>query len=158
MDDTSNLTSDEIVKATWLRAVEWSKWPIFVAQPLLPALFAFYPIWIVCGGVVVATWFWLPVRYSFMSYRLAFYAALWVRLKWPMLLGFGIYTLWRHEWYRAIAVWFSPLIAMILVVFVPSGLIGVIQKRFWNQIGFDPENVEYNTVMDNLKMTARSFR
>jgi hypothetical protein len=158
MNDLSDLTSDEIVKATWLRAVEWSKWPTFVAQPLLPLLFTFYPVWAVCVGVIVATWLWLLFRYRFVSYRLASYAAVWVRLKWPMILVFGIYALWHHQWYRGIAICISHLITMALVPFSPPGQIGVLQKRFMSSVGFDPENVEYNTVMDNLKMTARSFR
>ena len=81
-----SFTADEIMRVSWLRAVEWLKWPSFVLQPLLPILYFSVPWRLVLAAVVLANVVWLFVRYRFVSYTLATLGCLFVRLKWPTML------------------------------------------------------------------------
>jgi hypothetical protein len=153
--DTVELTSDEITVATWLRAIEWSKWPTFLSQPLLPFLFAVFSPWRVCVAVVLATWFWLPFRYSFASYRLATIGCLWVRLKWPAIAVMTGYQIYHSNWYLAGATVLSPLITMALSPLSGTSQIGLIQHNLMRNVGFDPSDSVKNDFLDSLKVMGR---
>jgi hypothetical protein len=134
----STFSRDEFVQASWLRSVEWQKWPVFMSQPLIPVLIAFFPIWQVACGIVIAGWLWLLVRNRYINYQLMQFGALWVRLKWPVIavmsLYFGVHRVWDHM----ILSMLTPLATLPLSMLVPPGQTGLIQKKLWENVGFDP--------------------
>jgi hypothetical protein len=136
-----NFTPDEIMRVSWLRAVEWLKWPSFVVQPLLPILYFFAPYRLILVAVLLANVVWLCVRYRFVSYTLATLGCLFVRLKWPIMLVCGVYFLWRQEYVLTILTALTPIVATgISAPFV--GKIGIVQQRFLAQLSVTPSVLE----------------
>jgi hypothetical protein len=60
-------TDEEIQRWLHLRAIEWSGFPSFLSQIIVPILFIFYPWWLVVLGVVLVGLAWCVVRYWFIS-------------------------------------------------------------------------------------------
>jgi hypothetical protein len=150
--NTDNLTSDEIIRATWLRAVEWVQWPAFVSQPLLPILAIFVSPWKIFVGIVVCGYLWMLVRYRFVSYQLAVAGCLWVRLKWPVGLVMTIYFIIERRWTEAVFSICNPLVVLAAMGLIrPTGQFGLVQKSFWKQIGFDPDATSLNEILDKMK-------
>lgn len=124
---------EEIIRLSWLRAVEWLSWPAFVSQPVLPILYLFWPWYYVIAWVALADLMWRFVRYRFVSYTLATVGCLFVRLKWPVMLVFSIYFGVRHEYLLAVLTLCSPLVAIAMVV-LSAGLVGVVQRQIVVQL------------------------
>ena len=155
MFDSSNLTSGELVRASWLRSVEWSKWPIFISQPLIPILLLFFPITKIAIALLITGYVWIFVRTHFVSFRLATLGCFLVRLKWPVMIGMGAYFGWHHNWKLSLLSLCSPLVVMILSALVPSTNILPLQHRMYAEVGFDPEATELNDLMDTMKLSVR---
>lgn len=153
--DGSGLTSEELVRATWLRSVEWSKWPIFISQPLLPILL----LW--CRPVVIGAWIlalaylWIPIRSKFVSFKLATAGAFWVRLKWPVVLIMTVYFGLHHNWKLTLLSLFSPVVVLLVSALVVPGKIGLLQRQMYRELDFDPEEVQLNSLMDEMKLATR---
>jgi hypothetical protein len=119
-------------KSKWcmLRAIEWARLPIFVAQSIAPiALLVYNPAY-VAAAVVVASWLWIPIRMSFVSLWLASYSSLLVSLKWPISLGCGVYLAVQGNYLSAVFAACWPFVTLVLSSFVPGAPIGVLQQRF----------------------------
>ncbi len=68
---------------SWLRAVEWGRWPLFISQPIAPVLLVFVPWTYVLVGAVAANLLWaFFVRYNFVSPPLASLAVVLAKPKW----------------------------------------------------------------------------
>jgi hypothetical protein len=152
---TDDMTSDEIVRASWLRSMELIKWPAFICQPLLPIGFFFWGPLYTLGTVIVASWAWVAIRQALIKHRLAVVGCLWVKLKWLSMVVMGIVCLLHREFLLAGLTAATPLFAMMLTAVTPGTDILPVQKELWRQVGFEPENVEYNERMDELKMFVR---
>jgi hypothetical protein len=131
-------TPEQTMRLAWLRAAEWLSWPAFISQPLLPILYLFWPWYYVIAWVALANVMWRSVRYRFLSYTLAAAGCLFVRLKWPVMLVFGIYFAVHHEYLLTVLTLCSPLVAMAMVVLSP-GMIGVVQRRIVQQLMFESD-------------------
>ena len=153
---TDNLTSDEIVRATWLRAVEWVQWPAFVSQPILPILALFFTPWKIFVGLIICGYLWMFIRYQIASYRIATAGCLFVRLKWLSCPAVAVYFLINRRWIEAVFSLCSPIVAQLAMLFIhPTGQIGRVQKMFFKELGFDPEATAVNETMDRMKMMMR---
>ena len=129
----ANYTNDEIEKWLFLRAVEWTAWPTFVSQPLIPVLIAVFSILPVLAGLLAADLLWRFVRYSFISPTLAKIGALFtVFLKWPSAIGSAIYLLAHQNYVLAVVAALWPLLAGLVnaPVSLVAGLLG-----FPNEVG-----------------------
>jgi hypothetical protein len=51
-------SDEENIRWSWLRAVEWLEWPLFISQPVVPILLYFYRWPAVLGGVVAVAFLW----------------------------------------------------------------------------------------------------
>src|SRR6266404_1826922 len=51
-------SGEDNLRWSWLRAVEWGRWPIFLSQPLAPVLLIWWPWHIVVVTVFVANCLW----------------------------------------------------------------------------------------------------
>jgi len=119
-------------KSRWclLRAIEWSRWPLFVTQPLVPMALVFIPWPAVIGLVLALTWLWAIVRYRFSSLMWAELGAGFVRLKWPSAIIAAVILVVREKFDSAIIAALWPLITLLLSVLVPKAQIGVIERAF----------------------------
>jgi hypothetical protein len=82
MWNPSQHSNDDNVRWSWLRAVEWIQWPLFMSQPVVPVLLYFYRWPVVVGGVVVITFLWRAVIVPFwVAPSLADVGVLFVKLK-----------------------------------------------------------------------------
>lgn len=90
--DCTTRTNAELERWIQLRAIEWSGWPTFISQPILPVLLIFYPWHIVLIGLLCVDFVWQIIQHAFVSLRLAKISCLLVVwLKWPATLGSSIY-------------------------------------------------------------------
>lgn len=130
-------TDDENVRWSWLGAVEWGAWPIFMSQPVAPLALIFFPWWSVIFIMTALNVVWaLFISHRIVIPALAFWGAIIVRLKW-IACPVAAYLLW-HKGMKGIALMalFWPLV--ILVVPHGSTQIGVIQKMFMRCLGYEP--------------------
>jgi hypothetical protein len=66
---------------SWLRAVEWIGWPLFMSQPIVPVLLYFYEGWILLSVFLLTLLCRVTVLQWFVSVRLADIGPLFVLLK-----------------------------------------------------------------------------
>ena len=139
-DDTNILWS-------WIRAIEWINWPIFVTQPIMPVLLYLYPMsWdkLVIGLIILNVAWHVSVPKRFVSVHLADFGSVFVHLKW-ISCPTGAYLIWGYGHpYHAIAALLWPIAVLVIqtAVNVPLGLlfrttdIGPIQDRFMLRLGY----------------------
>jgi len=134
-EDLLDLLDEEKQKWCILRAIEWGKWPLFIAQPIVPILLVFLPWWQVVGGVLALSWLWLLVRYSVVNITLVRFGAYFVvLLKWPVSIGAGIYlcVLGRY-WLAALAaLW--PIVTLFLLFVTPPTQIGKVEQAIVSRL------------------------
>ena len=130
---------EEIMRWCWLRGIEWGRWPLFVAQPIVPVPFIFFSWWKITIAVVVLTWLWTLIRYRYVSISLADLGYLIAHLKWPLSVGVGIYFLAKGHYLLAALSIFWPIITLILQLITPRIQIGKMQERFLNELGYTCE-------------------
>jgi len=127
-------SDEENVRWSWLRAVEWTSWPAFVSQPIMPVFLWLSPTqW---GGLVLAlvalNFLWqFCISSKRVSVTLASLGCLFVRLKW-IACPVAAYFLWHSDFpYQALAALLWPVavyvIAPIRIVRID---IGSLQERF----------------------------
>lgn len=132
----SGFSDEENLRACWLRAVEWGKWPAFISQPLIPLLYIFYPVQWVLLSVIVANILWAFVRYRFTSLAAATWGALFVRLKWLTIPTTTAYFLFYGRYWVALLALTVPLYAAVLGIFTGSFKIGISQQKFMAELGY----------------------
>jgi hypothetical protein len=153
MWNPSEHSNDENVLWSWLRAVEWTYWPLFMSQPVVPALFYFYRWWVILGTLVVVTFLWrVGVVPLWVAPNLAYAGPLFVKLKFitaPVMA----YMLWQRDTKPlAVAALLWPILGPLIVQWImilPAALlsltslgkasdVGPLQTRFLAAIGFQP--------------------
>ena len=127
----------EIQRWLYVRAVEWTAWPAFITQPVVPILTIFFPLYKVLLAVFLLGIIWCAVRYSFVSPRLAQIAASFVLLKWPASLGSAIYLYAHRNYLSGTIALFWPLLAGLIGI---PGKIGVVELALAKKIGYVDAN------------------
>jgi hypothetical protein len=138
-----------------LRGIEWSGWPLFMSQPIVPVLLYFYDWYWVLIGVFLVTLLWrVTVLQWFVSVRLVSIGPLFVLLKFLTcpLMAFLIWRQGHHLVALLALLW--PFAGMILSgslltiihgflgLFIPvlsperTIHVGPIQNRFMNALGY----------------------
>jgi hypothetical protein len=143
--DLSQYSEPELQRWLHLRAIEWCAWPVFLSQPLLPALLvAFSPVPLLIA-VVAAEFLWRFVRYSFVSPRLASAGAtFFVTAKWPLAIGATICLVLQHRYSVAALAIVWPLVAslasvpatLIAALFGRHTLVGAVELELAKRIGY----------------------
>lgn len=137
MWNPSEHTDQENLRWSWLRAVEWGSWPIFISQPLAPIAFLYFPWWSVILAILALNLVWsLFVRYRIVIPSLAYWGVIFVKLKW--ISGpISAFFLWSNGLHGiALLSLFWPIV-LFLVPHLPTQ-IGIIQKMFMKCLGYDP--------------------
>jgi hypothetical protein len=143
--ELSQYSEPELQRWLHLRAIEWCAWPVFLSQPLVPALLvAFSPIPVLVA-VVLAELLWRFVRYSFVSPRLASVGATFVvTAKWPLAIGATICLVLQHRYSVAVLAIVWPLVAslasvpatLIAALFGRHTLVGAVELELAKRIGY----------------------
>lgn len=120
-------TDEEKERWTLLRAIEWGKWPLFVAQPFAPLLLVILPWWVVIAALVAATWLWSAVRYRLVSVGLLRFGSYFVHLKWPVCIAAAIYFISAEDYVLAAMAGLWPVVTLVLMLLTPPTMIVVIQ-------------------------------
>jgi len=127
---------DENLRFCWLRAVEWGNWPAFVSQPVVPIALLFWPWKSVVFTTAILNILWvLFIRYRIVIVPLAYWGALFVRLKWIAcpLAAFFLYR--RGQTGVAVLALLWPVAVMIFgPMLAPK--IGIIQEMFMQRLGY----------------------
>lgn len=145
-------STDENVRWSWLRAVEWIGWPLFLSQPIVPVLLYFFPWYWICGAVIAVTIVWRAAVVPFLvAPRLADIGPPFVTCKFitaPLMA----YFLWRRgDTAIALIAFLWPFLGVILaqwLMAIPIALlnltalgngsaIGRVQTRFLSAIGLE---------------------
>jgi hypothetical protein len=146
-------SNEENVRWSWLRAVEWIGWPLFLSQPVVPVSLYFYSWPVVIGAVVVIAFAWRAVIVPFwVAPSLAAIGPLFVPLKFisaPVMA----YLIWqRGDTPIALMALVWPFLGPVVaqwVLILPTALmeltplgkasqIGLVQTRFLAAMGFRP--------------------
>lgn len=136
IDDLRQQPDDYQLKYCWARAVEWKMWPAFIAQPIIPVLYIFYPWKIVLLLVLVANFTWnLLLCTAVISLSLAGVGMLWSKLKWLTMVIACVFFAWHRSWLLAILSILTPLIAPLVGVITVRRPVGLIQEFFMLQLG-----------------------
>jgi len=154
MWNSSGHSNDENVRWSWLRAVEWLSWPLFMSQPAVPVLLYYYPWPAVLGTVVVVAFLWRAIVVPFwVAPRLAAFGPMFVMLKFLAAPVMAV-LLWQRGdtpvalvallWPVAgptFAQWFMilPTALLSLTPLGEASQIGPVQTRFLLAIGFQLE-------------------
>ena len=130
-------TDEENLKWSWLRAVEWGRWPIFVSQIYAPIMLLFLTWPAVIIAVVLSNILWaILIRYHHVSVGAASTAAVLTRLKWVICPVAAIFLLVSGNIANAFFALFWPLVIFIIGA-VPTVQVGKIQKMFMARLGND---------------------
>lgn len=112
LQDYSAYTPEEVERWIHLRALEWSAWPTFISQPILPVLLIFFPWHIVLIGVLCADAVWQFLQHAFVSLFLSEISCLGVRwLMWPAAIGSSIFLFVHGRYGVATFALLWPLVA-----------------------------------------------
>jgi len=144
-------TQEENQQWCWLRAVEWTDWPLFVSQPFVPPLLFFVAPQTILVSLVVVGWVWALIRYRTVHADLASIGCtIVVFLKWPSaLLCGGLFLAWGEYGLAALSA-FWPGVAIGLGVLLPTGLVGVGEIKFMAQLLGVPESGLFEGLDSNL--------
>ena len=141
----SQYSEPELQRWLHLRAIEWCAWPVFLSQPLLPALLVAFPPLPLILAIVAAEFLWRFVRYSFVSPRLASAGATFVvTAKWPLAIGATICLVLQHRYSVAVLAIVWPLVAsfasvpatLIAALFGRHTLVGAVELELAKRIGY----------------------
>ena len=131
----SEHSDQENLTWSYLRAIEWGRWPIFVSQPVAPILLVFFNWGLVMVGVILVNIFWsFFLRYLFVSVTAAYWGAVFVRLKWLLCPGAAIYLFLHGKTVPAILSLSWPALIFILGA-LPTTKTVTIQKMFLKALG-----------------------
>src|SRR4029077_14555138 len=130
-------SDEENLKWSWLRAVEWGRWPIFVSQIYAPIMLLFQPWLAVVLAVIVSNILWaIFIRYRHVSVGAASTAAVLTRLKWVICPLAAIFLLVSGNIANALFALLWPLVIFVIGV-VPTVQVGRIQKMFMAELGYE---------------------
>lgn len=139
------LGESEDFKTTWClsRALEWSQWPLFVLQPVVPLALAYMPtqwVWLVIA-LFALSWLWVVVRTLFVSLPLAQFAIVFVRTKWFTALVACAYLAYLHHYEAAGLAGIWPVVTGVLRSLTPSTNLSASQQLFAKRIlALAPQN------------------
>jgi hypothetical protein len=152
-------SDEENLRWSYLRAIEWIGWPLFLSQPIVPVLLYFFDWpWILLSVFLVTLLWRVTVLQWFVSVRLAGITPLFVLLKF-LTCPLMAFLIWQQgDYISAVLALLWPLVGDFLIMmllmiihvlldpFVPrlsverTMHVGPIQNRFLNALGYTTEN------------------
>lgn len=133
---------EENARYCLVRAIEWSAWPLFVAQPVIPIALLYWPWWNVMATLLAVSVFWMAlVRDNIVVPLLAHWGCFFVKLKWLTCPIGGITLAHRGTFGIAALALLWPLATLplqsILLALYPAR-IGDLQGKFMQCLGYRP--------------------
>jgi hypothetical protein len=133
----SEYSDEENLQLSWLRAIEWGNWPLFITQPIAPILIVFFEWWKIAIIITICNYLWSLLRYKYVSVFLADLGSLFIHLKWPASISVAIYFIIQKNYHSAIFSGLWPIITLILLIFAPRTQIGKLQNIIMKKIGYE---------------------
>lgn len=131
----STFSEQEYERWSYLRAIEWGEWPLFIFQPVAPFLLLFFEYWQIIIVILIFDWLWaFFVKYKYINIELLNFGSLFVHLKWPFSVIMGVYFLSSRLYLIGLIALFWPLITLILIFLTPFTKIGKIQEEIIKKI------------------------
>ncbi len=125
---------DDLKNWLWSRAAEWTAFPSFVLQPIIPILLILVSPFYVLFGLAILNILWCKIRYSYLNILLSYYAVLFVAyLKWPAAIGSFFYLIIYKQYLLSVLALSWPLISGFIAI---PGKIGIIEMIIAARIGF----------------------
>lgn len=151
LQDYSTYPNAEIERWIHLRAIEWSGWPTFISQPVLPVLLILYPWYIVLIGLLCIDFVWQIIQHAFVNLSLleiSGLAVIW--LKWPAAVGSSIYLFVHGRYGVGILALLWPLIGsfvtapldMLIGLLKVRRSLGSISLALAKKIGYVPQDAQ----------------
>jgi hypothetical protein len=122
---------------SWLRAVEWGHWPLFLSLPIAPLVLPTHGLLAVAAVLIILDIAWSALRYHWISAEWANIGALFATLRWVSGPGAAIWLLIRHQWFLAVLALFWPFFVPLLGA-ISRAQVGRIQLEFMRQLGYEP--------------------
>jgi hypothetical protein len=119
-----------------LRAIEWSSFPLFIAQPVAPISFLFISWKYVVIGVVLANIAWRIIRNRYVNIYISDIAVLFVKIKWPISIITCLYSASQKEFVTASLCALWPIITLLLKITSMPSKLGDLQKLFMMKLGY----------------------
>ncbi len=127
-------SEEEIQKWSWLRAVEWSAWPSFLAMGIGQFMLLVITPFAAMLMVLLATFVWSIFCRYFVSAKLVTIGVFVNKLKWLSSPLVFIILLTQHETIPAFIALFWPFIAMFLQFLRLPSKVGAIQEKLLKQV------------------------
>ena len=142
---SATYTHAEIKRWLQLRAIEWSGWPAFITQPLIPLLLTAFPALPVLLTLLAAETLWPFVSLFCINLPLVKLSPLLATfLKWPSAIGCGVFLFMHHRPGVAVLALLWPVLAafasapatLLTVRLRLPGQIAVIERVLAQRIGY----------------------
>jgi hypothetical protein len=136
----ANHSDQENLQWSWLRAVEWSRWPLFVSLPVAPLLLLVFNALTIAATFFAVNLLWAVVRYRYVSAPLASVGAVLALARWLTGPIAAVLLFRSGTWVPALLALLWPAVVPILGAMTPAK-IGRIQAEFMRQLGYEPSSV-----------------
>lgn len=135
LHDPRGFSDDENVRACWLRAAEWGKWPIFVSQPVVPLLYLKFPwVWVL-SAIVILNVVWSPFRDRLANVQVATAGAFFARLKWITIPVSAFLAVRNEAYVVCVLSLLTPIVVPLVGMLTPFREVGQLQREFLRQLG-----------------------
>lgn len=148
-------TNQENLQWSWLRALEWQNWPIFISQPIVPIMFYFYKWYLVIGIIVLVSFMWQALIVPFfVSPTALFYGVIFDKLKYLTTLIMAFLVFYKYGIMLTILTLVWPFICALIcgwILILPLAILsltklgkesqtGKIQEKIINEFGYVKNN------------------
>jgi hypothetical protein len=144
---------DDLKRWLWLMAVEWTAFPSFILQPVIPILLIFIsPIYIFLG-LAILNILWTKIRYLYFNLLFSYYAVLIVAyLKWPAVIISFCYLIFHKQYLLSVLALAWPWLSGVIAI---PGKIGIVEIIIAAKIGFI--DIDTDSTEEGIKVGFDSY-
>jgi hypothetical protein len=130
----NNYSDEEIKRWLLLRSIEWTTWPAYLSQAIIPMLLIYFVWWHVLSAFVVLSIIWTFIRYKYVNPYLSQIGAIFSILKWPSAILASAFLVFNFHYAIAILALIWP-VGISAFVGIP-GKIGRVEVLLAQKIGY----------------------
>jgi hypothetical protein len=134
-------SDQENLRWSWLRAIEWGRWPIFLSQSIAPLILIWIAWYAVVIGLIAINILWaIFIKYRFVSVDIAFIGKIFVAFKWII---WPVSTIYLFITGRTPECWIAAFWPLLIVIIgaIPTTKVGVIQGHLMKELGYEPTDI-----------------
>jgi hypothetical protein len=138
-------SEEENLRFSYLRAIEWANWPVWLSRVAVPVLLIWQPWYAVVGALFIGNLIWvLVVRYNVVSVTAAYVGVFFMMTRW---VTWPASTIVLFVQGRSPECWVAlawPLLLWTPGLILPAH-IGLIQALFMQALGYERPKFEFLT-------------